>query len=121
MKFGDVIQVRFPRRKPVGREQEGLRPCVVITNPDTIGRSRYPALIVVPLTTTSGAWVQAGGALYPSVESPIMLRSGVALLDQIQMIDVYRIEKHYGTLSVQELEPIRAGLKSLFADVLEVV
>lgn len=119
MTLGDLVLVRFPSRKPTGREQEGMRPCLVITNPDSVGRSRYPCLIVAPLTTTTGAWVAKGGTLYPMIDGAALPEPSVVLLDQIQMIDVYRIERHYGKLSAVELEPIRAGVKTLFAEALE--
>ena len=118
MTLGDLVLVRFPSRKPTGREQEGMRPCLVVTNPDSAGRSRYPCLIIAPLTTTTGAWVANGGVLYPSIDGAALPEPSVVLLDQIQMIDVYRIEKHYGKLSTTELEPIRAGIKALFAEAL---
>jgi mRNA interferase MazF len=121
MKFGDVALIKLPKRKPTGREQEGTRPCLVIANPDIVGRSRYPCLIVAPLTTTAGAWVKAGGKLYPVIEGGVLPASSVVLLDQIQMIDVYRIDQHYGTLTSEESAPVRAGIQALFADLLEVV
>lgn len=95
-----------------------MRPCLVITNPDNVARSRYPCLIIAPLTTTTGAWVANGGALYPTIDGAVLPERSVVLLDQIQMIDVYRIERHYGKLSASELEPIRTGVKALFAEAL---
>lgn len=97
----------------------GMRPCLVVTNPDSVGRSRDPCLIIAPLTTTTGAWVAKGGTLYPIINGSALPEPSVVLLDQIQMIDVCRIERHYGKLSAAELEPIRTGIKVLFAEVLE--
>jgi mRNA interferase MazF len=119
MKFGDIALIKLPKRKPTGREQEGTRPCLVIANPDSVGRSRYPCLIVAPLTTTLGTWVKAGGSLYPVIEGAVLPAPSVVLLDQIQMLDVYRIDQHYGALTDAESEPVRVGIKALFADVLE--
>jgi mRNA interferase MazF len=121
MKFGDIALINLPRRSPAGREQEGSRPCIIITNPDSVGRSRYPCLIIAPLTTTEGTWVKAGKKLYPIVDGAVLPETSVVLLDQIQMIDVYRIQERYGALTHAELEPVRTGIKALFADLLETV
>ncbi len=34
----------------VGHEQKGLRPCVVVSDPEVIGDQRFPLLCVVPLS-----------------------------------------------------------------------
>ena len=44
----------------VGREQHGVRPCVVVSDPDVIGDQRFPLVCVVPVTGTPGE-----GLLYP--------------------------------------------------------
>src|ERR1017187_1289746 len=44
----------------VGREQHGVRPCVVVSDPDVIGDQRFPLVGVVPVTGTPGE-----GLLYP--------------------------------------------------------
>ncbi len=119
MKFGDIALIKLPKRNPVGREQEGSRPCIIITNPDNVGRSRYPCLIVAPLTTSQGTWVKAGKQLYPVINGVVLPETSVVLLDQIQMIDVYRIEQYYGALTSSELEPVRIGIKALFMNALE--
>jgi len=45
----------------LGREQHGVRPCVVVSDPDVIGDQRFPLVCVVPVTGTPGE-----GLLYPS-------------------------------------------------------
>ena len=123
MKVGFVIEARLPRRLPNGREQEGLRPCIVVSNPATIGWQRYPTLLVVPLTTATGKWVAKGKNLYCTYKANQggLGEDSVAMFDQTQVIDVTRIMGKLGELSSSELEPVRAGMRAIFADLLEVV
>jgi PemK-like protein. len=39
----------------LGREQPGVRPCIVVSDPDVIGDQRFPLVCVVPVTGTPGA------------------------------------------------------------------
>jgi mRNA interferase MazF len=49
--IGDVVLAKFPEQDPQGREQQGLRPAVVVALPEQIGTPRFPLIVVVPLTT----------------------------------------------------------------------
>ncbi|KAF0245165.1 MAG: hypothetical protein FD180_1872 [Planctomycetota bacterium] len=94
---GSVALVRLD---PVaGHEQSGLRPCVVISNPDVTGEQRYPVVRVVPVTGT-----RLRGRLYPGLAArPGGLRkSSCALADQARSIDKRRITRLYGAVSEEE-------------------
>ena len=52
----DVLLVQLSKRDPKGHEQEGTRPVIVVGLPDALGKSRFPLLIVVPLTTQIEKW-----------------------------------------------------------------
>lgn len=43
-----------------GHEQQRIRPCVVVTDPEVLEDQRFPMLCVVPIAKTPGE-----GALYP--------------------------------------------------------
>jgi mRNA interferase MazF len=45
-----------------GHEQRGVRPCIVVSDPDVISDQRFPLVCVVPVTGTPGE-----GLLYPSL------------------------------------------------------
>jgi mRNA interferase MazF len=47
----------------VGHEQRGVRPCIVVSDPDVIADQRFPLTAIVPVTRTPGE-----GALYPSLQ-----------------------------------------------------
>lgn len=121
MKAGTVVIVALPSLRPPGREQEGTRPCVVIANPDDAGRTRYPVLYVAPMTTTFGNWANGQPKLYPTLKNGMggINADSVVLLDQIRTVDASRVRASTGVLSDSELEPIRAGLRAVFAEILE--
>jgi mRNA interferase MazF len=91
-----------------GHEQRGVRPCVIITNPEVIQDQRFPMVCVVPVTKMQGE-----GALYPSLNpgsSGLRTRSYV-LVDQLRSVDKRRITKIFGQISGEELKKIDEGLR----------
>jgi mRNA interferase MazF len=46
----------------VGHEQRGVRPCIVVSDPEVVADQRFPLVCVVPVTGTPGK-----GALYPAL------------------------------------------------------
>lgn len=91
-----------------GHEQQGARPCVVITNPDVIMDQRFPMVCVVPLTKTPGE-----GALYPAIGagSSGLRAQSYALVDQVRSVDKRRITKVFGQISSEELKAIDEGIR----------
>ena len=92
----------------VGSEQRGVRPCVIVSDPDVAGEQRYPLVAVIPLTRTAGA-----GALYPRLEPG---ESGIrsvsfALVDQVRSVDKRRIRGIGRSVAPAEMEAIDAGLR----------
>lgn len=90
-----------------GPEQRGLRPCVVVSDPDVVADQRFPLVCVVPITGTAGE-----GALYPRLSpGPSGLtRPSYALIDQIRSVDKRRVRRIHGRVAVQETEAIDEGL-----------
>ena len=91
----------------VGNEQRGVRPCVVVSDPEVLADQRFPLVAVVPLTATRGE-----GALYPPLEPG---RSGLkkrsfALVDHLRSVDKRRIRRMFGRVSADELRAIDQGL-----------
>jgi mRNA interferase MazF len=90
-----------------GHEQKGVRPCIVVSDPDVIGDRRFPLLCVVPVTGTAG-----DGLLYPSLApgpSGLAKRS-FALIDQLRSIDKRRVRRVFGELAQDEMAAIDEGL-----------
>ena len=94
----------------VGHEQRGVRPCIVVSDPEVVADQRFPLLCVVPITGTPGE-----GALYPPLGPG---RSGLtkqsfALIDQLRSVDKRRVRRVFGQLARRELGAVNEGL-SLF-------
>ena len=92
----------------VGSEQSGVRPSVIVSDPDVAGEQRYPLVAVVPLTRTPGE-----GALYPRLEPGASgIRSvSFALVDQVRSVDKRRILGIGRSVALPEMEAIDAGLR----------
>ena len=60
MKLGRGAVVVVELDPTIGHEQRGVRPCIVVSDPDVIGDQRFPLVCVVPVTGTPGE-----GLLYP--------------------------------------------------------
>ena len=91
----------------VGHEQRGVRPCVLVSDPEVIANQRFPMLAIVPVTGTAGQ-----GALYPAIEpgeSGIVKRS-YALIDQLRCVDKRRIRRLFGVVSPDEMDALDDGL-----------
>jgi mRNA interferase MazF len=91
----------------LGHEQRGVRPCVVVSDPDVITDQRFPLVCVVPITGTQGE-----GLLYPQLapgRSGLAKRS-IALIDHLRSIDKRRVRRVYGELAREELATIDEGL-----------
>jgi mRNA interferase MazF len=94
----------------LGHEQRGVRPCIVVSDPDVIGAQRFPLVCVVPVTRTPGE-----GLLYPPLAPG---RSGLtkksfALIDHLRSIDKRRIRRVFGELAPEEVAAVDEGLAVL--------
>ena len=91
----------------VGHEQRGVRPCVIVSDPDVIGDQRFPLVCVVPITGTPGE-----GLLCPPLapgRSGLAKRS-FALIDHIRSIDKRRVRTVFGEIRPEEMYAIDEGL-----------
>jgi len=93
----------------VGREQRGVRPCVVVSDPDVVSDQRFPLVCVVPITGTRGE-----GALYPPLRPGRsgLSKSSYALIDHLRSVDKRRVRRVFGRLTDHELDAIDEGLAS---------
>jgi len=90
-----------------GHEQHGVRPCVVVSDPEVISDQRYPLVCVAPVTGTEGE-----GLLYPPLApGPSGLaKMSFALIDHPRSIDKRRIRRVFGELAREEMAAIEEGL-----------
>ena len=110
MKLGRGSVVVVELDPTLGREQNGVRPCVVVSDPDVIGDQRFPLVCVVPITGTPGE-----GLLYPPLApgQSGLARKSFALIDHLRSIDKRRIRRVFGELGQEEMTAVDDGL-SLF-------
>ncbi len=91
----------------VGHEQQGIRPCVVVSDPDILGHQRFSVIGIVPLTRTPGE-----GALYPTLEPGAsgLKQVSYALTDHVRSVDKRRVRRVFGQVRPEELHRIDEGL-----------
>lgn len=102
---GSVVVIELD--PTVGHEQRGVRPCVVVSDPDVISDQRFPLVCVVPVTGTPGQ-----GLLYPELapgKSGLAKRS-FALIDHLRSVDKRRVRRVFGELAEHEIAAIDEGL-----------
>ncbi len=113
----DIVIIKFPCQNPQGREQEGIRPGLIVGFPQKIGIPRFPLVFVAPLTTDRNqSWVIASPNLYPRISMGVanLPQNSVILLDQIRAIDLNRVVRYLGTLTVEQYQLILDSLQKMF-------
>lgn len=105
MKRGAVVVVELD--PTLGHEQRGIRPCVVVSDPEVIADQRFPLVCVVPVTGTAGQ-----GLLYPPLAPGAsgLAKASFALIDHLRSIDKRRIRRIYGQLAPVEIAALDEGL-----------
>lgn len=91
-----------------GHEQKGIRPCVVVSDPEVTADRKFPMLCVVPITGTPGK-----GALYPRLEPGEcgLIKLSYALIDQLRSVDKRRVTRIFGRVTAFELDNIDEGVR----------
>jgi len=91
----------------LGHEQHGVRPCIVVSDPDVVGDQRFPLVCVVPVTGTPGE-----GLLYPPLApgQSGLAKKSFALIDHLRSIDKRRVRRVFGELASREMAAIDEGL-----------
>ncbi|MGA2184394.1 MAG: type II toxin-antitoxin system PemK/MazF family toxin [Bryobacteraceae bacterium] len=107
MRLGRGAVVVVELDPTIGHEQHGVRPCVVVSDPDVISDQRFPLVCVVPVTGTPGE-----GLLYPPLApgQSGLAKKSFALIDQLRSIDKRRIRRVFGELAREEITAIDEGL-----------
>lgn len=95
----------------VGREQSGLRPCVVIES-NAFGTQKE-VTIVAPLTSNLKRIFSSETLVHPSGNNGLSLESKI-LFRQIRVIDKSRIVKKLGSLEPKHRASLLNSLELLF-------
>ena len=107
MRLGRGAVVVVELDPTVGHEQRGVRPCIVVSDPDVISDQRFPLLCVVPVTGTPGE-----GLLYPPLApgKSGLAKKSFALIDHLRSVDKRRVRSVFGELGREEIAAIDEGL-----------
>ncbi len=116
LEIGDVIRVFLPRHLPSGHEQEGQRPAVVIGIIENTGASRFPMLLIAPMTTQIESWTIKNPLLYPIISAGLvgLTQDSAILLDQIRVVSLSRLLGFSGTLEQSVVKEIQVCLTTMF-------
>ena len=107
MRLGRGAIVVVELNPSVGHEQQGVRPCIVVSDPDVIGDQRFPLVCVVPVTGTPGE-----GLLYPVLApgQSGLAKESFALIDHLRSVDKRRNRRVFGELAPEEIMAVDEGL-----------
>jgi mRNA interferase MazF len=102
---GTVVVVELD--PTIGHEQRGVRPCIIVSDPDITSDQRFPLICVVPITGTPGE-----GLLYPPLApgKSGLAKTSFALTDHLRSIDKRRVRRVFGELAPGEIECIDEAL-----------
>lgn len=91
----------------LGHEQRGVRPCIVVSDPEVTADQRFPLICVVPVTGTAG-----NGLLYPALTpgKSGLAKKSYALVDHLRSVDKRRVLRVYGEVAREEVAAIDEGL-----------
>lgn len=112
--IGDIVIIRFPLQNSQGREQEGIRPALIVGIPDKVAQPRFFLIIVAPMTSDKQqSWSINSPQLYPKLSAGIakLPNDSIILLDQIRAIDIKRVVSYLGTLTKNQYQSILNSLQ----------
>ena len=107
MKLGRGAVVVVELGPTFGHQQHGVRPCVVVSDPDVVSDQRFPLVSGVPVPRTPGE-----GLLYPPLApGPSGLaKKSFALIDHVRSVDKRRVRRVFGELTREEMAVVDDGL-----------
>lgn len=102
---GDLVSILLHPSE--GSEQQGLRPCVVIS-PNSLNEN-LSICTVIPLTTSLKNWPTR-------VDTNVEGKAGQAAVEQIRTISQTRIKKKKGSIPQNVLDEIRLVIRQTFTE-----
>ena len=111
MIFGDIYLVEIPASAIEGREQQGLRPAIIVQTSDNI--DKVPTVLIIPFTTQ----IKASNfpftfAVLPDSSNNLSSVS-VALIFQLRAIDKKRLKNKIGKLNLNDMQVLKQTIKTL--------
>jgi mRNA interferase MazF len=115
-KRGDILLVRLPVHAPPGHEQQGLRPVLLLAEPERAGTPRFEVVFGAPLTSHIDAWTKIDPNLYLVLPKGTggLTRDSAVLIEHARGIDATRVVRRLGKLTYDEYVPIRRVVRKMF-------
>ncbi len=111
MIFGDIYLVEIPASTTEGREQQGLRPAIIVQTSENI--DKIPTVLIIPFTTQ----IKASNFPFTFTVSPDSFNNlssvSVALIFQLRAIDKKRLKNKIGKLNSKDTEVLKQTIKTL--------
>ena len=111
MIFGDIYLVEIPASVTEGREQQGLRPAIIVQTSDNT--DKIPTILIIPFTTQ----IKASKFPFTFTVSPDSINNlssvSVALIFQLRAIDKKRLKNKIGKLNSKDTEVLKQTIKTL--------
>ena len=113
---GEVLLLRLPIHTPPGREQQGLRPVLVVAEPRRAGKTRFEMVFSAPLTSQYKAWIKVDPGLYPLLKRGVggLTHDSAVLLEHARGVDAARVVRRLGKLTPEQYAPVRQLLEKMF-------
>jgi mRNA interferase MazF len=107
MKLGRGAVVVVELDPTIGHEQRGVKPCIVVSDPDVIGDQRFRWFAWCLLRALQGE-----GLLYPPLTpgNSGLAKKSYALIDHLRSVDKRRVRSVFGELAHEEIAAIDEGL-----------
>ena len=100
---GDVWKTTL-EENPVGSEQGGARPTLVISN--NIGNFNAPTVIVLPLTSQ----LKNGQPTHVTITADFLPKESVVLAEQIRTVSKGRLTDYLGRLSNEQMQAVEQAV-----------
>lgn len=104
---GDIFYAALDEN-PIGSEQTGIRPVVILQN--DIGNIYSPTVIIAPITSKVKVKAKLPTHIFVKGDAKRLPKNSLILLEQIRVIDKERLRYYVGTLSSKEMLEVDKGI-----------
>lgn len=113
--LGVIVIAEFPQSTPLGHEQHGKRPAVVVGVPDLIAQPKDEGLILVPFSSKVARYRHLSRELYPIFpeECGGLTVESVALCPQVRFLGRERLLGVLGQFTSEEFSPVYQAVRRM--------
>ena len=104
---GDIFYAALDEN-PIGSEQTGIRPVVILQN--NIGNIYSPTVIIAPITSKVKVKAKLPTHIFIKGDAKRLPKNSLILLEQIRDINKERLRYYIGTLNSKEMQEVDKGI-----------